>query len=129
MRRIRGFTLIELMIVVVILAILAAIAWPSYQNQVRKGNRAAMQAQMLDMANKQSLYLSQARSYAATLAELNVVLKDGIDKFYDVAIAPAAGPPPCYTITATPKSTQADDGWIAIDCNQTKTSQYPDKWQ
>ena len=52
-----GFTLIELMIVVAIIAILAGIAYPSYMDQVRKGNRAKAQAFLMDVAQRQQSYL------------------------------------------------------------------------
>jgi len=49
---VRGFTLLEVMIVCVIVGVLAAIALPAYQNQVHKGNRSAAQHFMLDVATK-----------------------------------------------------------------------------
>src|SRR4030095_15171898 len=49
----RGFTLIEMMIVLAVLAILAAIALPAYQEQVRKGRRASAQAHLVDGATQQ----------------------------------------------------------------------------
>src|SRR2546430_1240950 len=58
-----GFTLIELMITVVVIAILAAIAYPSYQDHLRKGRRASAQAFMVDAANRQQQYLLDARNY------------------------------------------------------------------
>lgn len=50
--RMRGITLIELMIVVVIVGILAAVAYPSYQNQVRKSKRADGKAELLETAQE-----------------------------------------------------------------------------
>ena len=66
----RAFTLIELMIVVAIVAILAGIAYPSYMDQVRKGNRAKAQAFLMDVAQRQQSYLMVHRQYAQSLEQL-----------------------------------------------------------
>ena len=126
----RGFTLIEMMIVVAIVAILAAIALPSYRNQVIKSNRAATQAYIADLANKEQLYLQTARGYGS-LTDLGIStasIPAEIARVYDITIATQAGPPPSFTVTATPKGNQASDGWIAIDSSGTKTSEKTNKW-
>lgn len=128
MLRSRGFTILEILITLAIIGILAAIAVPSYQKQVQRSNRAAAQAVVLDATNKQQIYLSQARTYAASLSELGITPSADVAKFYDFEVLPAAGPPPTFTITATPKGNQAADGWIRINSDGTKTSQYTEKW-
>ena len=65
--KIKGFTLIELMIVVVIIGILASIAYPSYVKQVAKGYRADGQALMMKVANLQEQYYIDNRSYAVDM--------------------------------------------------------------
>ena len=129
MVRSRGFTLIELMIVVAIIGILAAIAFPSYQNSVRRSNRAAAQAYMMDVANRQQLYLSTAREYAdtATLANMGVKPAEEVTRAYDITVVPAAGTPPTFVITATPKANQVPDGALTLDQDGTKTPN--DKWK
>jgi type IV pilus assembly protein PilE len=131
MRRSRGFTLIEIIVVVAIIGILAAIAFPSYQNQVRKSNRAAAKSWMLGVANVETQYLMQARSYGdLTALGTAATMPNEVSKFYTATITVAAGTPPTYTITVTPVSgtIQVADGWLAIDQDGTKTSQYSEKW-
>lgn len=62
----KGFTLIELMIVVAIIGILAAIAYPSYTEYVKKTRRAEAAAVLMDMAQIAERAFSQTGSYAAT---------------------------------------------------------------
>ena len=65
-----GFTLIEIMVVVVIFGILLAIAIPSYQQHVRKSKRADAKAMLLDLAARQERFFSTNNAYTPTLANL-----------------------------------------------------------
>lgn len=62
-----GFTLIELMIVVVIIGILAAIAYPSYTRWITETRRSDAQNALLDLAARQERYFSQCNSYTTNL--------------------------------------------------------------
>jgi len=63
-----GFTLLELMIVVIVLGILVAVAVPTYQHQVLKGNRAVAKAKLLDVAARQEVYFGDNKVYTNSLA-------------------------------------------------------------
>ena len=63
--RSHGFTLIELMIVVAVISILAAVAIPSYQDSVRKGKRAEGRAALTELLLQQERYMTQMNTYLA----------------------------------------------------------------
>jgi type IV pilus assembly protein PilE len=119
----RGFTLIELMIVVVIAAILAAVGIPSYQSYVVKANRAAAQAFMLDVASREKQYLLDARAYAPDLATLQMTAPTDVSRNYGtITITPnAPNTPPTFSIRAHPTSAQqASDGDLTLASDGTK---------
>jgi type IV pilus assembly protein PilE len=118
-----GFSLLELMITVLIVTVLATIAYPSYQSYLVRNNRAAAQTALMDVAQRQQQYLLDARAYAPDVATLNVVLPANVTSNYTVAIALTAGPPPTFTATATPVAgtPQAADGVLSIDQAGAKT--------
>lgn len=120
-RRNRGFTLIELMITVAIVAILAAIAYPSYQEHVRKGYRAQAQSFLMDVAFRQQQYFIDNRSYAADTGTLGLTAPAEVASRYNIVIAPNAGPPPTYAITATAQGPQAADVALRLDSAGVKT--------
>ena len=60
-----GFTLIELMITVAIIGVLGAIAYPSYQDSVRKSRRAEGRSAMMEVLQQQERYMTQNNTYLA----------------------------------------------------------------
>ena len=62
-RRVRGFSLIELMIVVAIVAILASVAYPSYRDSVLKGRRGEARAALAELMQEQERYMTQHNKY------------------------------------------------------------------
>jgi type IV pilus assembly protein PilE len=66
----RGFTLTEVMIVVVIIGVLAAIAWPSYQAQVRESKRSDAHNALTTIAAQQERFFSDNNAYTADLQNL-----------------------------------------------------------
>lgn len=122
----RGFTLIELMIVVMIVGILAMIAVPSYDKYVIRAKRSSAKQYMLQVASRQEQYLLDARQYATDLTQLNVAAPSDISNRYTFALAACAAPCTTFTITATAIGAQVGDGNLTLD--NTGNKQPPDKW-
>ncbi len=120
----RGFSLIELMVVLAIIGLLAAVAYPSYQNHMRKGHRAAAQSYMLDLERIEEQYLFDVRQYSDVIGLGLTAVPADVSNFYNIAIAVNnAATPPSYTITATPiaGTVQASDGVMVLNSNGTRT--------
>jgi len=151
----RGFTLIELMITVVILGILAAIAYPSYRNYAIQTRRSDAQIALTQAANKQERFFTECNWYAANLAgtrscgtvstgtlgisiaspESHYILT--LDNSNTVAGACSQGF--CYRLVADPNDPsatgkQSNDGKYRIDSTGTKqwdklnNNSYSHKW-
>lgn len=121
LRRARGFTLIELMITVVIIAILASVAYPSYTESVRKSKRASAKARMSEVAGRLQQFYSEgagAATYTIVLTDLGypagALLSEAKGHTVTVA-AGAAGIGTSYLITGTPVATDPTCGNLTLD--------------
>lgn len=102
----RGMTLIELMIVLVVLTVLVAIAYPSYQNQVQKSRRADGITALNDAAMIMERCRSDNASYVGCEAGVDATSENG---YYTIA-ATAAATDTAWSFTATAVGVQANDG-------------------
>ncbi len=118
MNKNKGFTLIEILIVVAILGILAAVAYPSYQDNVRKSNRALGKAILLTVATKEEQFFVNNNQYATTMVQLGYAANTfGISQqgdpvaagagIYDVSFS--ASSTAAFTAQAVPKNDQVND--------------------
>ncbi len=116
-----GFTLLELMIVLSIIAVLASIAYASYQRNVVETRRKAATACLMEVAQFAERYYTTQLTYVG-LAAPGVACITEVNRFYTVAIngVPTAT---AYSVTATPINQQAtrDAGCGTLGINQTGT--------
>jgi type IV pilus assembly protein PilE len=128
MRKNKGFTLIEAMITVAIVAILSAVAYPSYVEHVRKSHRADAQSFLMQVATRQQQTLLDTRGYAATLTAMNLTAPTSVSQNYTVAIAVGTSVVPTFTVTATPTAKQAQDKCGVLTVDQTGAKSPANCW-
>jgi len=101
-----GFTLIELMIVVVIVGILATLSYPSYVHFVQRSDRSEAQTTLQDWANRQEVWRADHPAYSTNINPANT------DKYSYSLVSTATS----FTLTATAIGRQAGDKQDGVSC-------------
>lgn len=129
----RGFTLIELMIALVVIAILASVAYPSYTRYMTRMHRAQAQSYLMEIAQRQYQYFLDSRDYAAqaTILSLDPVPAQ-VAAQYQVTVGPSTPTtPPTFVVSAAPRagSLQAAYREPTLSIAQDGTKSPSDAWQ
>ena len=130
----RGFTLIELMIVVAIVGIIAAIAFPAYQSQVEKTRRTTAKSDLLELSQWMERRYSNGFDYRDTSVTPAVAPtlpftqspQEGTTAFYNISFDGNVDRD-AYTLQAVPAGGQADDdcGTLTLDEQGNKETDPP----
>lgn len=118
----KGFTLIEVMIVIVVVGILAAIAYPSYDESVKRANRSEGQALLNDAAARQERFYAQNYKYTTTISDLyggSATTKSSETGKYNLSLSSPGGDGG-YTLTANAQFTDAKCGNLSLNALGTK---------
>lgn len=106
----RGFTLTELMIVIVVIAVLASIAYPSYRDSVRKSRRADAKNALMDAVTRQEQFILDRATYTLNMTDLGYASDPAISEegwySFDAAAGACGTIARCFTLTATPRAGQ-----------------------
>lgn len=108
-----GFTMVEILIVLVIVSILAMVAYPAYQDSIRKARRSDARAAALDLAALQEKWYFQNNSFTDDITKLD---PDSLshEGHYTVDVDDPCGDLTCFTIEVEPTGDQADDTECAL---------------
>jgi len=138
----KGMTLVELLIVVLIVAILAAIAIPVYTGYIQRARRADAKTALEQVRAAQEMWRAEKGCFArdgvdcqgialagTAEAKLQTTMGAPVPPVGDYTWAFTVKTAAAFTAQATPNTPrQASDGWLSIDQNGTKTSEFPDRW-
>ena len=125
--RMRGFTLVEMVITVAVIAILAGVAWPSYEGYVRRSKRATAQTALMTIANREQAHLLDLRGYTTSLEALSFAAPQELrgDYAFTVVVDNAASPPSfLISATARAQTIQANDGDLSINSSGVKAGNW-----
>jgi type IV pilus assembly protein PilE len=114
----RGFTLIELMVAVAVVAILASIAYPLYVDQVVKARRSDGQSMLMELMNRQEQYYTNNNTFTTDLTDLGYGSASDVpseEGWYDVSAAACGGGiSDCVALTAEAQAAQENQD---TECN------------
>lgn len=121
----RGFTLIEILIVVAILGVLIGIALPAYNNSVLRSGRAEAKGELMQVAADQERYFSNFNTYITDATPLNTPAVAGRNRttqngLYVISVAAGgSGIGSSFVATATPQGDQANDECTTLTLTNT----------
>jgi type IV pilus assembly protein PilE len=122
----KGFSLIELVMVITIVGILMAVAIPSYKSSTAKARRSDGQTALMDAMTREERYFTEHNTYTTNLATASAATTSQEGYYTISAAACGAGISSCVKLTATAGSVQASDGNLTLDSRGQKLP--ADKW-
>jgi type IV pilus assembly protein PilE len=123
-RRLAGFTLVEVLVVIAIIGILAGIAYPSYSQYVRKGRRIDAQAAMVELAQQMERHYTTNNSYTGAVLDTGVTGR--VFGYYTLTLSAQAAQ--TYTLKAVPTTSQSSEPCGTLTLSNTGAKTPSDCW-